>query len=783
MGYAQDRGRISSGLLGVLAGFAAMSIVPSLRAADAGPSDTQLVEIVVTAQRRSENLQSVPLSAQVIGNAQLIEQNYNDLQDLSQVTPSLHVSAGGATSDIYIRGIGSGNSQSFDQSVGTFIDDVYFGRARSSTDTFFDVNRIEVLKGPQSTFFGNNAIAGALNIVTNKPSDTFDASARALYGMFGQYAVEAAVGLPINNVFSLRVAGIIDGQDGWITNINTGLHEPEEYNTAGRIQLAFKPNEDFDALVKVDASRDRQRGDLYLQWVNCPPSAPFTTGAFCASALASHVPTYIVGNLGDEEADAAGGGTFLSNDGTALTLNYRQFGQTFTSVSSYYHYNYTQSLDLSSQPSGAATTAAPEQYYQVSQEFRVASPANQIVEYLAGVYFQTDHLDYQQYTNYPFFNGPIEGAPPFAPLIPYLPISQAFIFSQPEHIYSVFGSVSWNINDSWKATVGLRGTSDEKTYDRSVAYGTGTQAFGGFVPLPPSVETLPAHILGTLPGSQSGSRTDHAWMPSANLQYQLDPKAMLYASYTRGFKAGGFNGSDTTGVPSNIPFAPEYVNAYELGLKSQWLDDHLLFNLDVFRSNYSDLQVVVEEGYNTGNGVAVVRNAAQSRSQGVEYEGQWVASEHFRLLADVTYLDSYYVSYANAAPSALELAQGLSAQNLSGAPTEYAPKWSGSVTGRFSAPLPREYRLTADLTPYFTSAYFLLASEDVPQGRQTAYVRLDARLTLETPDRHWAFDLIGKNLNNREILNFSTIAPTSTGSYFVAKDAGANVAAQVRYHW
>jgi outer membrane receptor protein involved in Fe transport len=783
MGNAQDRGRIWYGLVGALAGFIAIGVTPSLHAADTESSDTQLVEIVVTAQRRSENLQNVPLSAQVIGNAELSERNYNDLQDLSQVTPSLHVSAGGATSDIYIRGIGSGNSQSFDQSVGTFIDDVYFGRARSSTDTFFDVNRIEVLKGPQSTFFGNNAIAGALNIVTNKPSDTFDASARALYGMFGQYAVESAVGLPINNAFSLRVAGIIDGQEGWMTNINTGLHEPEEYNTAGRAQLAFKPNEDFDALVKVDASRDRQRGDLALQWVNCPPSAPFTTGAFCASALARNVPTYIVGNLGDEEADAAGGGTFLSSDGTALTMNYRRFGQTFTSVTGYYHYNYNQNLDLGSQPSGAATTAAPEQYYQVSQEFRVASPVNGPIEYLAGAYFQTDHLDYQQYTNYPFFDGPIEGTPPFAPLIPYLPISQGFIFSQPEHIYSGFGSVSWNISDTWKATAGLRGTSDEKTYDRTVAYGTGTQAFGGFVPLPASVETLPAHILGTLPGSQSGSRKDHSWMPSANLQYQMDPKAMLYASYSRAFKAGGFNGSDTTGVASNIPFAPEYVNAYELGFKSQWLDDHLLFNLDVFRSNYRDLQVVVEEGYSTGNGVAVVRNAAQARSQGVEYEGQWVASQYFRLLADVTYLDSYYVSYPNAAPSALQIAEGLSAQNLSGASTEYAPKWSGTVTARFSATLPGDYRLTADLSPFFTSAYFLLASEDVPQGRQSDYVRLDARLTLETPDRHWAFDLIGKNLNNREILNFSTIAPTSTGSYFVGKDAGANVAVQARYHW
>jgi len=257
---------------------------------------------------------------------------------------------------------------------------------------------------------------------------------------------------------------------------------------------------------------------------------------------------------------------------------------------------------------------------------------------------------------------------------------------------------------------------------------------------------------------------------------------MVYASYSRGFKAGGFNGSDTTGVAANIPFAPEHVNAYEVGLKSEWLNDTLLFNLDVFRSDYTNLQVVVEEGYQSGNGFAVVRNAAASRSQGIEYEGQWIVNQNFRLSANITYLDSHYVDYANAAPTALQLHAGLAAQDLSGQQTEYAPKWSGSVTGSFTTKLPNDYRFTAELSPYFTSAYYLLASEDA-NGRQNQYVRLDARLSLETPDRRWGLDLIGKNLTNRQILNFSTIEPTSPGSYLVAKDAGANVAIQARYHW
>jgi iron complex outermembrane recepter protein len=749
-------------------------------AADA--TDSQLVEIVVTAQRRTENLQDVPISALVVGGAQLADQNLNNLQDLSQTMPSVHVSAAGATSDMYIRGIGSGTQQSFDQSVGTFIDDIYHGRARNSINNFFDLERIEILKGPQSTFFGNNAIAGALNIVTNKPTDTFEASARALYGMYGQYAFEGAVSGPINNVLSVRVAGLIDGDSGWIKNINTNEYEPGEYNDAARVTFAFKPSQDFDATLKIEASSNRQRGDLYLQVVDCPPPPPFKAGAFCATALSQHLPTYTIGDIGNEEADAAGGGTFLSNVESVLTMNYHQWDHTFSSVTGYYKYNYTQNLDLSATPLALATIVAPEQYYQVSQEFRVASPTDQTIEYLAGAYFQTDHLDYLQGANFPFLDGPIEGIPPFAPLIPYLPVSQAFMFSQPEHIYSLFGSASWNITDQWKLTAGLRATSDEKSYSRTVAYGTGTQVYGGFVPLPPTVAPLAGALLGTPPGTQSGSATDRALMPSAKLQYQIDPKAMLYFSYARGFKAGGFNGSDTTGIAANIPYQPEHVNAYELGLKSQWLNDTLLFNLDVFRSDYTNLQVVVEEGYTTGTSFAVVRNAAASRSQGIEYEGQWVASEHFRLTTDITYLDSHYVDYPNAAPSALQQAEGLAAQSLSGRQTEYAPLWSGTVTGSFTVKLPNEYRITADIMPYFTSAYYQIASEDAA-GRQPEYVRLDARLSLESPDRHLALDLIGKNLTNRQILNLITIEGTSTGSYLADKQPGANVAIQARYRW
>lgn len=181
-----------------LLGAAVLSVVGCFllthRAAADEASDDRLQEVIVTARKRAENLQEVPVSAVVMSGRELQTQNVNSLDDLSQTLPDVHfVSTGNfASNDMFIRGVGSGQNPGFDQSVGNFVDDVYFGRSRIVGDTFLDLDRIEVLKGPPTTFFGNSAIAGALNIITKQPGDIFDGWVRALYGMFGQYAVEGA---------------------------------------------------------------------------------------------------------------------------------------------------------------------------------------------------------------------------------------------------------------------------------------------------------------------------------------------------------------------------------------------------------------------------------------------------------------------------------------------------------------------------------------------------------------------------------------------------------------
>jgi outer membrane receptor protein involved in Fe transport len=795
---------LSSALLG---GW--LSSDPALAQVSAASEQTsdKLQEVVVTAQKRTENLQNVPISAQVISSSDLAEQNQNSLNELTATLPGVTVSSGGFSNNLFIRGIGSGaNNPSYDQSVSTFVDDIYFGRSRMSQGLFLDLDRIEVLKGPQSTFFGNNAIAGAFNIVTKKPTDQFDAWGRLLYGMFGQYAAEGAIGGPLTDALSVRLAVTRNGNDrGWIDNVNLDEEVPHVNNLAGRLTFFYHPSEAFDATLKVEASEHRNSGawaDQPGQWVNCPPPAPIrpTFAGVCAQAIAMGVP---LGLNNDETSGLAGQGNSLSTFQSVLTLNYRRWGQTFTSVTGFYNYHFAANVDGAGGGLPVFIYLAQqntEKYHQVSQEFRVASDIGGRVQYLAGVYFQSDELPQNITINAPFADF-VAKIPGFGGLAPYLPVSFQPGFIQDEKVYSIFGSLSWNITDQWKVNAGLRGSRVDKDFNGYLNYGTSSQVFGGFTPIPPDLESLWGILEGP-PGTTSESRSDEAWMPSAGIQYQIDPSAMAYFSYSRGFKAGGFNGLLPNKPLEDLEFGPEHVNAYELGIKSKWLNDTVLLNLDAFLSDYFGLQANTQV-YNpaTNTYSPLVRNAAESRSQGVELEAQWIITPELRLTTNITYLDSYYVSYPNATPTTLQTyCSGLtqaqyqaSAQchvygfpvpkvnDLSGFPTPFSPRWSGSLTASYTLVLPRHYRFTTELIPFVTSGYYSSAGNtNDPLYHIGGYLRLDGRMTLETPDGHWAFDLVGKNLTDKVI-------PTNIGAnttfYYGSKEMPFNVALQARYKW
>ena len=761
-------------------------------------SANQLEEVVVTAQKRTENLQNVPISVEVISGQTLALQNFNTFESLTQTVPGVHISLGASsgTDSIFIRGVGTTAGAAAEQSVALFTDDIYHGRSLLSNATFLDLDRIEVLKGPQSTFFGNNAIAGALNIVTKSPGDAFDAWGRALYGQYGQYAAEGAVGGPITDTFGARIAVTRNGDGGWIDTVNLGQEVPRINNEAARLTLVYKPIEALDVTLKSEGSQSRTAGSSAQepqQWTNCPPPAPFTPGfngsGLCPQAIALHVP---IGLGNDDTTSLPGQGNSLSTSQDILTINYRRWGLTFTSVSGYYDYHFNQDIDFNLLPVDAfGTGITPEHGDQLSQEFRVASPLGGPIEYQAGVYYQYSQFDFANEATVPGF-----GNLGYAALDPYLPLAAEDEELQYEHDYSVFGSLAWNATDRLKLSAGLRGTEVTKAAYRIHTLGTGTELYGGIAPLPSAVLPLAEPALVPAGTSATINLLERALMPSANIQYKLASQAMVYFRFDRGFKAGGTNPpGGLFDIASN--FGPEHVNSYELGLKSTWFENRLLFNFDVFRAIYQDLQVtsnVYDAQIN--NTTQAIANAAASVSQGVELETQWVVTEGVRLGANVTYLDSYYSNYANAPQTTLQSFCAVSyvlpycsifsnpvpaTANLSGEPTPYAPRWSGSLTASYSTPIQSAYKFTVQLNPYFTTSY-----GNDPQLQAIGlgylagtggYVRLDGGLTFAASNNRWAVDLIGKNLTNRVIIDNGMSFPNAS------KEEPRNIALQVRYHY
>ncbi len=762
----------------------------------ADPQNERLDEVVVTSQLRKERLQDVPISVQVVNGQALTDNNVNSLVSLAESTPAVHVGgSAGRINEIAIRGLTGGNTQSFDQPVGIFTDGIYHGRSRVTTSTFLDLERVEILKGPQSTFFGNNAIAGAFNLVTRGAGNEFDAWTRALYGEDGQYALEGAVGGPVTDTFGVRVAATFNGMDGWLENVNTNEDQPAQKNIGGRLTFAFNPSDALDMTLKVSGSRNRDESGLLLQLAGCPAPAPFDPViGFCAVALALDVPR---GLDIDRNSVNDGQESNLDTRESVLTLNYASGGHTFTSVTGYQEYDYNLNLDADLTPLELLHIQAPEDYDQLSQEFRIVSAAGRPLEYLGGVYFQKGHLNFAQRFNYFLLDATIAGIPAFAGLVPYLPLGQQTRYSQTEESYAAFGSVTWNVTDRLKLTGGIRGSWVDKESTWKQFFATATQTYGGLVPLPDAVAPLGAALgqafgLGQV-GTRQGSRSDHAWMPSAKVQYRFNTDVMAYASYARGFLAGGFNGAGTLS-DGNEPFDPEFVDAYEVGLKSEWLDGKLLLNVAVFHSDYKDLQVTVNQTTPTGAFINGVRNAAASVSEGVELETRWDIVESFRLTAAVSYLDAHYVRWDDAGPTQLEtfcrshvtnaycierFPNGLATLPRAGQQRPYAPKWSGSLAGSYVAHLPGDYRLITELSALYSANYY----PNVLGIMDFGYTRYDARLTLETPGGHWSFDAIGKNLSDEIIPTVFAGQAGTNGSQTIQKEQPRNFAVQARYRW
>lgn len=764
-----------------IAGMAATEAAAQTAAPAAEQELSDDAAIVVTAQRREQIQQDVPISITVVSGEQIARDSLLSLAAVADRQANVRITPG-PFDQLNIRGIGSSNNTGFEQSVATFVDGLYRSRPRAIRAALFDIERVEILKGPQTTFFGNNAIAGALNITTRKPGETFEANATAMYGMYDEYNLEAGVSVPLSETLGVRLAGQVSGMNGYVKNDFTGGHGPRERNRVGRASVAFKPSAGFRSDLRYDTGKISAEDFLPFELERCPPDAPFTPGATCQSYINASG-----GRLDDtlnwRNASRPGNLEYAFNEvGWTNAIEIGDYS--LNAITGYFDHNTEYLQQLVPSPvagiggGGQLPVFQRETFRQWAQEVRLVSPLGRMIEWQVGAYYSDTKMRNNGVTG--FYFAPFgASAPPFTAASP---VSGRVTVHEDSTTKSVFGAATISPAQTLKFNLGLRYSAVEKDAFRALVYGTANAAYPrpeNFVP----GSQATSNTLNTILGSSNTDfpnphRKDDKLMPSVGVQYEPSADLSLYATYTNGFKAGGYSGGSTGG-----DFGPETVNAYEVGVKGNLFNRRVTYALSAFRGDYSGLQESVSEILPSGSVRVSVANAASARSQGVEFTGSWRVAPWLTASTDLAYLDAVYRNYDAAPCSSIQTLVGASAgcinrrQDLSGKRRGFAPEWSGNF--RLDAVVPVS-NLQVRITPlmYFTSWYFQSSTAD-DLIRQEGFAKFDLRLGLSPQDQSWEVAVIGRNLTDRATAGFRQTVSGANGSVSALAERPFTVAVQL----
>lgn len=740
-----------------------------------GARAAELEEVVVTAQKRVQSLQDVPLSVNAIDGDRIVQAAFGEIEDIQILVPNLTMTETGIGTQLSIRGIGSGINQGFEQSVGMFVDGIYHGRAQLARAPFLDLERVEVLRGPQSILFGKNAIAGAISMTTAKPTYEPEASITAFYEP-DDSAVEfrGHVSGPFSDTLAGRIAFLVTENDGYFENTTLGEGEPAETERVIRGTLQWEPTSNFSATGMVELGQFDAEG-RFLEVVN-PVERP--GGIPYSAVLANPAFDTILETDQNFRRQSNGDSSQNTTRKGVLTLEYEfDSGLTLTSVTGYNSYTYSEFCDCDFTGAVIFDADTAEDFDQYSQELRIASPTGGLIEYLAGFYYQSANLDFSDSINVPtnsLLPLALAGSfpPPAVPaLLSQVPGSSTKrTFEQESDLWALFFQATWNVTDAVRLTFGGRYTSESKDASRRQFHVDNT----GSEDSSPAVTGLLQNVYGIFLIEEYdtifGSVTEKEFLPRVIGQWDVTENAMAYASYSEGFKASGFDvrsnaspdpADGIPGLDGVFGFGPEEAKSYEVGAKFTLLDNSLEANVALYRTEYTDLQVSQFDGVLGFN----VLNAAEATVQGLEFDARWQATEDLYFVANFAYLDFEFDSFADSQCDffrtypVTDPVRGLC--DVSGERREFTPEYSGAVSGYHTYYLPGDLQLNTNLDLVFSDEYF--ASPTLDENLvQDAYVQLNARIGIGSQDGRWEVAFVGRNLTNQEILTFGNTLPVAS---------------------
>ncbi|AEG50588.1 TonB-dependent receptor plug [Sphingobium chlorophenolicum L-1] len=715
---------------------AAYAQEPQQAAAQDGSTGIQ--DIVVTAQRREENLQKVAIAVTAVGQDDVNSAGVADVTNLSKLVPALAAApAGGSFANFFLRGVGSyGGNAFFENAIAFNFGGVYVARPTASLGSFYDLERIEVVKGPQGTLYGRNATGGAINVLPRGAQlGEYGGSATIEVGNYDSIKAQAAVNIPLGTRAAIRFAGQVANRDGYLSD-----GYDDENGQAFRASLRFDPTDTIKVTLVGDYFHQGGKGGgAVLMPGPVTPGAPdpddrsSSSNSVSIAEVARRFPTLV---------NASNTGLVLMprNDGFIDSNFYGVTGTIeadlgFATLTVIPAYRRSEPDYLTYSPGYSATISEIDNQY--SLEVRFTSPSDNRLRYALGGYlFKEDQTAHNG-----FYQGPISTTN----LDPYLETKSK----------AVFGQLTFDVTDHFRVVGGARYTKEDKSLSSTLRQITPAN------PNPPT---------STVTGDLSFNKV--TW--KAGVEFDAGPRSLLYANVATGFKAGGF-----FVAARNNTYAPETLTAYTVGSKNRFFDNKLQLNIEAFYWDYKDQQVgfigpvEISPGIFGAGGKTV--NAGNARMYGSEIEILFQPSSRDRFSATLQYLNSKYkeFTYVQVSPSGAALRSAcvqtpntstpvvaparLYSANCAGMPAVNSPKWSFSGGYEHEFPL-GNFNLTGGARTRIESKR-VLAIEYLPEEKQGGYMSSDLYLTLADAEKHWSLTAFVNNVEDEVIYAASRLRP------------------------
>jgi iron complex outermembrane receptor protein len=691
----------------------------------AAASSGQLERVIISAQKRDQLLQDVPVAVSEVSGSKLQELHIDSIEQLRLLVPSFDAGASGYT----VRGVGTSTfSTSIELSVSTVIDDIVLGRPEMALGSFYDIARVEVLRGPQGMLFGKNASAGVVSTVRQQARlGKREAKAFVRAGSNDAIDANATLNLPLGEKAAIRLGGYGNKYDGIVHNVFDGRRFNGNEESGGRVLLSWEPRSDLRIRGGLETARQNSLGMWTPYKTN--PAGPLRAALAACGVTAS----------GDNRDVCLDGPArqVVSNDSADAHVDWDLGPYTLSSVTGVRRSDMDQDRDSDSRPVNILNgNQALLLTKQASQEFRLATPDDRPWRWTAGLFWYD--LRIKGSTNQ---TGGLGLAP--------VPVFNNTVESETRSTSAaVFGQTEFDLTPKLTAIVGARQTHDRVT----LAYKQFAQP--GFIPFGPAV-TL----------SDATSANNLSWR--LGLKYQLKPDQMFYVTASRGYKGPGFNQTAVSNTTTSQVVNPEAATNFELGMRSSFLDRRLQTNLTVFSEEFKDYQAQVLDTSVTPTAYRTI-NAGTLKSRGIEADITAVLPNRLVLSAALAYLDAHYSDFGyvscwlgqTAAQGCVTLGPGLTGSDPSGNSLAVASRMRGTITAYYQRTLTPTLEGFVQADASWRSSAFTTATHD-PNSQIPAYGLINASIGIGSPDERWRLTLWARNLADKRFL--ASTFPTPFG--------------------